>query len=361
MTTELSCQFKSPSDPRQSFFLDIDTQFSSVGLTAIYGASGAGKTTLLRCIAGLNYLPQGECRLGDEVWQSGKYFVPAHRRPVGYVFQNASLFPHLSVKKNLAFAARRACGPTKIDRNDLLELLDIQNLLHRYPSGLSGGEQQRVAIARTLLVQPKLLLMDEPLSSVDEVRRQMILPYLEKLRDYLAIPIFYVTHAFEEVMRLADNIALLEKGQIISQGKFLDVMTQKSVDFSCNGGKVSVIEGRVVKKDRQWGLIEVAFPGGALRLVESNASLGQSVRLGIQANDVVLAVSFIEGTSALNQIRGKIIDMDGDGSCVWVKVSVGMFIVVARVTLLSASLLKLEEGLAVYLLIKSVALVRHGT
>ena len=204
------------------FSLDAGFTAPAKGVTALFGPSGCGKTTVLRCIAGLQRLPDGLCVVGGDVWQDRDgAFLPTHKRPLGYVFQEASLFPHLSVRRNLMFGAPRGeggAGKGKIAFDEVVELLGVTALLDRAPGKLSGGERQRVAIGRALLSQPKLLLMDEPLSALDRATKDEILPFLERLRDRLSLPIVYITHAIAEVERLADQIVLMEKGRVIGAG-----------------------------------------------------------------------------------------------------------------------------------------------
>ena len=199
--------------------LDIDLDLPRHGITALTGPSGSGKTTCLRVVAGLERLPGARVAFGDETWQDGNSFVPPHRRALGYVFQEASLFTHLTVAGNLEFGrARVAAHERTIDTGEVAEMLGIAGLLGRKPDMLSGGERQRVAIARALLAAPRLLLMDEPLAGLDSARKQEILPYLERLRDNMSIPIVYVSHAADEVARLADHLVLLDGGKVLANG-----------------------------------------------------------------------------------------------------------------------------------------------
>ena len=199
------------------FALDADLELPGRGVSALFGHSGSGKTTLLRCIAGLER-GAGRLEVKGEVWQDADIFMPTHRRPLGYVFQDARLFAHLDVARNLDYGQRRAGGAPAIERAAIVDLLGLGPLLDRLPARLSGGEQQRVAIARALLTAPRLLLMDEPLASLDLSRKQEILPYLERLRDELEIPMLYVSHAADEVARLADHIVVMQQGRAVAQG-----------------------------------------------------------------------------------------------------------------------------------------------
>ncbi len=206
------------------FSLDADLSLPSRGVTALFGHSGSGKTTLLRCIAGLERAPHGFLRVNGDVWQDASTWLPAYRRPIGYVFQEASLFPHLSVLGNLEFGLKRSGQNDRTHLNHAIELLGIGHLLDRRPGRLSGGERSRVAIARALAITPKLLLMDEPLAALDEPRKQEILPYLERLRDEAQIPIVYVSHSVAEVARLSDTLVILEGGKVRAAGPTIELM-----------------------------------------------------------------------------------------------------------------------------------------
>ena len=196
-----------------AFELAARATIPAQGVTALVGPSGSGKTTLLRCLAGLARA-QGEVRVGEAVWQGGRRFVPPHRRGVGYVFQEPSLFPHLSVRGNLAFAARRAPPTAGPDFDEVVRMMGLERLLDRSPAVLSGGERQRAAIARALLSRPALLLMDEPLSSLDADAKGEVLPFLDELHRRLALPVIYVSHDAGEVARLADRVLRMRHGRI---------------------------------------------------------------------------------------------------------------------------------------------------
>jgi molybdate transport system ATP-binding protein len=209
---------------RESFTLDVQFSVPNTGVTAIFGPSGCGKTTLLRCLSGLERAPRGFLKVGNEVWQHGEFFVPTHKRALGYVFQETLLFSHMNVERNLRFGMKRA----GIHNSDVLEktvrLLGIQHLLKRNPASLSGGERQRVAIARALALCPKILLLDEPLSALDNTLKQEILPYLEQMNKELKIPIVYVSHSRDEVLRLAHNVILMEHGKVVGAGTPEDLL-----------------------------------------------------------------------------------------------------------------------------------------
>ncbi|MBC7804061.1 MAG: molybdenum ABC transporter ATP-binding protein, partial [Candidatus Parcubacteria bacterium] len=244
---------------RREFALSADFHAPGSGITALFGASGSGKTTLLRCIAGLERAPEGVISFDDECWQdeAKDIFVPPHRRACGYVFQEASLFPHLSVRRNLEYGEKRVpTGRRRLAFDQTVDLLGVAPLLGRRTENLSGGERQRVAIARALLVSPRLLLMDEPLASLDANRKGEILYYIERLRDELKLPILYVSHAVDEVVRLAGHVILLANGSIAAAGSVQDTIGRDQ------GG--AVIDAIVAEQDLEWGLARLEFSGGQL-------------------------------------------------------------------------------------------------
>jgi molybdate transport system ATP-binding protein len=229
------------------FSLDVDLHLPGRGVTALYGHSGSGKTTCLRCIAGLERAEQGFIQINDEVWQDSerRIFVPPHKRALGYVFQEASLFPHLSVLANLQFGLKRiAKAQRRVDMAQATELLGIGHLLERHPQHLSGGERQRVGIARALLTSPKLLLMDEPLAALDSQRKNEILPYLQRLHDELDIPVLYVSHAQDEVARLADHLVLLSDGKALASGPIGETLARLDLPMALGDDAGVIIEGR---------------------------------------------------------------------------------------------------------------------
>jgi molybdate transport system ATP-binding protein len=264
---------------RADFDVSVDVQLPAHGITVIYGPSGCGKTTLLRCVAGLEPSARGVVQLGHEVWQNDAQHVrlPTHQRALGYVFQEASLFEHLDVADNLAYGHQRA---EKFSRNAMskvvveqaTELLGIGHLLKRRSHELSGGERQRVAIARALVTQPRLLLLDEPLAALDHARRQEVLPWLEKLRDDLNIPMLYVTHAVDEVARLADTLVVMNEGRVQANGPVADVLTQANLPVVLGEDAGALLTGIVLHIDTQWHLAQVGFAGGALWVRDSGLS-----------------------------------------------------------------------------------------
>ena len=345
---------------RPDFSLDVDLQLPGQGVTALFGQSGSGKTTLLRCMAGLERAT-GEFRLGETLWQDERTFVPVHRRPLAYVFQEASLFAHLNVRKNLQFGQQRV--PENLRRVSLeqaIELLGIGHLLERMPAHLSGGEKQRVAIARALAVSPQLLLMDEPLSALDFARKQEILPYLERLHDELDIPVVYVSHSPDEVARLADHLVVLEGGRATAQGPIGEVLAQLDTPIRLGEDAGVVVEASVAERDSNWHLARVEFAGGQqLWVRDGGQALGQRVRLRIPASDVSLTLEPQCGTSILNALPARIVEMaeDTHPALALVRLQVGTASILARLTKRSAAALHLHPGQSVWAQVKAVALV----
>ncbi len=340
------------------FTLDVDLDLPGRGVTALFGHSGSGKTTLLRCIAGLER-GNGQLTVNGERWQDGSAFVPTHRRPLGYVFQEANLFAHLTVQGNLDYGMRRTASADFSRLKPVVDLLGIGALLERKPDRLSGGERQRVAIARALLTSPRLLLMDEPLAALDLARKQEILPYLERLRDELDIPVLYVSHAPDEVARLADHIVVMEGGRAVAQGPLAETLSRVDLPIRLGEDAGTVFDATVVVRDPEWHLARVSFDGGELWVRDTGVALGRRVRVRILARDVSIATSPHEDTSINNILPATVIAHAGEDhpSLVLVQLSVGATRVVARLTRRSASRLALIPGMAVWIQIKAVALV----
>ena len=341
------------------FHLDAGFRFPDRGVTALFGPSGCGKSSLLRCFAGLEHLPKGHFTIDGEVWQDDKTFRPPHRREVGYVFQQANLFPHLSVDDNLRYAEKRARREGKTDRDALVALLGLGDLLQRMPARLSGGERQRVAIARALLSQPKLLLMDEPMSALDIHARQEIFPYLQSLRETLSIPVLYVTHAPDEVARLADHLAVMRDGRIIASGPTEDTLTRLDLPMAHERRAGIAIDAVIADIDLRWQLALAKFDGGALWIAHTHREVGDPVRLMIHARDVSIALSEQPNVSIINRVPAIVRAIArGDHPAVMiVHLAIGNRIVMARVTARSVHLLDLKPGMNVYAQIKSVAIV----
>ncbi len=344
---------------RQSFVLDIEFSIPFSGVTAIFGHSGSGKTTLLRLIAGLEKCTQGQLVVDRQVWQQASTFLPTHKRAIGYVFQEPSLFEHLTATQNLDYAVKRAEQPVSESfREEITNILGIESLLTRYPAQLSGGEKQRVAIARAILVKPSLLLMDEPLASLDDVRKAEILTYLERLTALINIPIIYVTHSVEEIMHLADNVMVMSEGKLCAQGSVFDVFSRLDVPLGADKGVI--LSGKVVEIDTRWHLVKFAFAGGFLWIKNKDFSLEQPLRVQIKAADVSIAVTNHEDSSVLNRLPATItaIEQQDSNAMALVQAKVGASSVLAQLTRKSVSSLALQVGNDVWLQVKSVAIVR---
>lgn len=353
---------------RSAFELKLELHLPAQGMTAIFGPSGSGKTTLLRAVAGLEKNPQGLIQIGENIWQDTKQgiYIPTWQRPLGYVFQESSLLPHLSVAENLNFGLKRVLksansAPTAANKalQASIELLGIGGLLQRMPDELSGGERQRVAIARAIAMQPQLLLMDEPLASLDAARRQEIFPWLARLRDELKVPMLYVTHSAEEVTRLADHLLVLDRGQIKAQGPVNQVLTQVMNPVVVGEDAGALIAGHIGAVDAQWHLSRVDFEGGFVWIRDEGLAVGKAVRIRILARDVSLATSEPQNTSIQNQLRGSIqsITPDPHPSQVMVVLKCGAEEVLARVTQRAVNELALKVGMPVWAQVKTVALV----
>ncbi len=346
-----------------NFTLDADFEVPARGVTALFGPSGAGKTTLLRCIAGLEHPSRGFFEINGHCWQDDtqNLFLPSHQRPIGYVFQEGGLFPHLSAEGNLEFALRRNRGRRGITFQQAVEWLGIASHLDRFPSQLSGGERQRVAVARALLSAPELLLMDEPLASLDSAGKSEIFPCLERLHAEMAIPILYVSHALDEVARVADHLVALEKGKTIAQGPLLELVTRLDLPLSRLDSSGAVIEATVAEHDDAFHLTYLTFPGGRISVARQNLESGRKIRLRIPARDVSVTLEEPKRSSILNIFEGRVIEIAEDGpSQVMLKLEVGGVYLLARITRKSLHLLGLKPDAKVHVQVKSVALIGGG-
>jgi molybdate transport system ATP-binding protein len=344
------------------FRLDVDLQLPGRGVSALFGVSGSGKTTCLRAIAGLEHAPGGYLEVNGTIWQDDAQgvFLPTHRRPLGYVFQEASLFAHLDIRRNLEYGLKRvAAGTRTVNMQSVIDLLGIDSLLGRLPERLSGGERQRVAIARALLTRPQLLLMDEPLAALDLARKQEILPYLERLHDELEIPVIYVSHAPDEVAHLADHLVVLEQGRVLASGPLSETLARIDLPIRLGEDAGVVLEGEVAKRDADWHLARIAFPGGHLWVRDSGVPIGQRVRVRILARDISLALETHGDSSILNVLPATVEQIAGDThpALALVRLNAGGVPLVARLTRRSAAHLRLRPGQTLWAQIKAVALV----
>jgi molybdate transport system ATP-binding protein len=361
---------------RADFTLDVALDLPATGITALFGHSGAGKTTLLRCIAGLERAPVGRLVVDGEVWQDtgsasidnvsrqgrgrrADVWRPTHRRPIGYVFQEASLFPHLTVAGNLRYGLKRASGaePAMLER--AIELLGIGHLLTRMPAHLSGGERSRVGIARALATNPRLLLLDEPLASLDLPRKQEILPYLERLHRELRMPLLYVSHAADEVARLADHLVVMQAGHAVASGPLAETLMRLDLPIRLGEDAGAVLAGRIGKVDADWHLARLDFAGGSLWLADHGLAVGSAVRVRVLARDVSLASEQPSPSSIQNVLAGTVdaIGDDAHPSALLVRVQVGETRLLARLTRRAAHMLGIVLGQRIWVQVKSVALL----
>ena len=342
----------------ESFMLDANFSIPDRGITVVFGPSGSGKTTLLRAIAGLEKSDDGFLKIGDSVWQKGENFLPTHKRQIGYVFQDAALFDHLDVKGNLNFVIKRAIGLKEDFIESIHNLLEIKTLLNRKTTQLSGGEKQRVAIARALLTNPKILLLDEPLSALDLKRKNEILPYLDSIHNDLEIPILYVTHSQDEMSRLADHLLLIEDGNIVGSGPVNDMLTRFDMPLSHGGDAVSIIEAEVLKRDSEFNLMHLDFLGGQFIVPDNGFPVQTKVRIRVVARDVSLTKSKQVDTSILNIFPAMVQEIVNEGEAqVMVRLQIKETILLACITRKSSYKLRLEKGSEVFVQVKSVAIL----
>lgn len=341
------------------FLLDADFTSEAQGITALFGRSGSGKTSIVQAIAGGLKPDSGRIAVDGRVFfdSAAGIDMPVHKRRVGYVFQDSRLFPHLSVRKNLLFGFRRAGDVRPFGFDAAVALLGLGHLLDRRPHALSGGERQRVAIGRALLAQPSLLLMDEPLSSLDPPRKAELLPYIERLRDEFRLPILYISHAFNEVVRLADQLVLVEDGRVVKAGALEDVIADPvAVPFIGRFEVGSVIACHVATHDDAMGLSTLGFAGGQLRVPRVPLEVGAPVRVRIRSRDVALSLSRPMDISITNRLPGILTSLTAqDGPYADATIDVGGATLRAQITRESAARLGLEPGVRVWALVKTVA------
>ncbi|MDF0731641.1 molybdenum ABC transporter ATP-binding protein [Pseudomonas entomophila] len=350
---------------RDDFTLDVDLRLPGRGISALFGHSGSGKTSCLRCLAGLERAAEAYIEINGEVWEDSArgHFIAPHQRPVGYVFQEASLFPHLSVRGNLEFGWRRiTTSERKVNLDQACALLGIGHLLDRRPATLSGGEAQRVGIARALLSSPRLLLMDEPLAALDGPRKREILPYLERLHDELDIPLLYVSHAQDEVARLADHLVLLEQGLAMASGPIGETLARLDLPLAQSEDAGVVIACTVAGHDPHYELLDLRLPGESgppLRIAHPPQAIGSSLRVKVQARDVSLTLAQDNASSILNRLPVTVRECRPADNPAHVLVSLDATgnALLARITRYSADQLGLHPGQTLWAQIKSVALL----
>lgn len=339
----------------------LEASFQSSGkLTALFGPSGSGKTTIVNVIGGLVRSDHGRIHVQEKVLVDTEknIFVPKHRRRIGYVFQEGRLFPHLNVRQNLLFGrwfTPRRDKKTSFD--DVVDLLGIGRLLERRPSTLSGGEKQRVAIGRALLADPRLLLMDEPLASLDEARKAEIYPYIERLRDEGEVPIVLVSHSIAEIARLATSVVVLSEGRVTASGPAADILRHPHLFVQPGLAEAgALIEARILRHEDSFGLTVLQAKAGPLTVPRLMQPIGTGLRVRLRARDIMLSLQKPVGMSALNVLPGRISSIEtAEGASVDVQLDCSGDALVARVTRKSVEELGLKPGLAIYAIIKSVA------
>lgn len=347
--------------PFPGYALNVDLVLPGEGVTGIFGASGSGKSTFLRSIAGLKRPVNSRIVIRDEVWHDDArgIFLAPHKRPLGFVFQEAALFPHLSVQKNLEYGLERIPEKErKIPLDYVIDLLGLSHLMARKPETLSGGEKQRVGIARALATSPRLLMMDEPLASLDNSRKKEIIPYLHRLNEELDIPILYVSHALDEMISLADHLVLLEEGMVMASDMTRTLLTRLDLPLAHGNDAAAVINGTIIDRDSRFQLNTIAFAGGQIMLPGEAQETGKNVRLRIQASDVSLTLERAAGTSILNIIESEVVDIrDDDAGRVMVELDTSGTRLLCRITARSATVLELKPGKRLYAQIKAVAIL----
>jgi molybdate transport system ATP-binding protein len=349
---------------RGSFSLDAAFELPTPGVVALFGRSGSGKSTLINLIAGLLDADAGRVALDDLVWldTERRLNIAPERRRIGYVFQDARLFPHLNVEGNLRYGEKRASSRAFISLDTVAGLLDLGSLMERRTHQLSGGERQRVAIGRALLSQPNLLLLDEPLASLDTARREEVLPYLENLRDQLAVPMVYVSHDFDEVLRLATYIVLMEQGRTIAQGGVGEMSLNEDLRSIIGPDAVgAIVDGMVLGVEESSGLTRVSAGRGELKVQASHLAAGATVRIQLLARDLIVATQPPQNLSVRNMLHGVVASLSrDDGDSELIAIDIGGTLIMARVTTAAARDLRLAPGLPVWALVKSVSLRAHS-
>ncbi len=346
----------------EGFNLNVALDLPANGVTTLFGPSGSGKSTLLRCIAGLERSPSGYMKVAEEIWQDeyNHIFLPSHKRSLGYVFQEPRLFSHLNVQKNLEYGYKRTPqNERRIEWQQVIDMLDIGHLLQRKPHKLSGGEQQRISIGRALLASPKLLLMDEPLASLDIVRKQEVLPFIRKLHDELEIPVIYVSHSLDEVLQITDIMVLLREGKPVAVGPITKLCSELELSQYLGDMSGSVIETTIEAHEEEFGLTCLSFPGGEIFIPKQPFPEGQQQRVHILARNVGIALQKPqETTSFLNILKAVVIDVavpDTNSHAVQIKLDIGVPLL-ASISRKSLHTLKLEVGQSCYAMIKAVSL-----
>jgi molybdate transport system ATP-binding protein len=347
-----------------AFALSVRFEMPTPGVVALFGPSGCGKSSTINIVAGLLNPDRGRVVLDDTVLLDTQRHVDvaAERRRIGYVFQDARLFPHLSVAANLEYGERRAVGRHYVDLDLVANLLDLGPLMQRRTHQLSGGERQRVAIGRALLSQPRLLLLDEPLASLDRERREEVLPYLESLRDRLAIPMVYVSHQFDEVLRLATHVVLMQSGSVLGQGSIAEMSLDRHLRTIIGPDAVgAIIDGVSLGEDADSGMTRVGVGRGELKIHAARMSTGTKLRVQLLARDVIVATQVPQHLSVRNNLAGIITAITSDDATSdLVSIDIGGAQIMARVTKAATRELSLVPGLPAWALVKSASLRGHA-
>jgi len=368
--SDLTLRIMCPGD--QGFKLQLDCELPAHGITAVYGPSGGGKSTLLDCIAGLRQpRPDSILRFRDVIWQDGEQYVAPWERRIGYVFQDARLFPHLSVQENLHYALTRRSQPCAISLDKVVAWLDLADLLTRAPDALSAGQKQRVAIGRALLCAPRLLLLDEPLANLDHAASRQCLGYLQRLGQELDLPMLYVSHDIEEVSQLADYLVLLDQGQLVDQGSLLELCSRLDTRLSHEEQAAAITVATIARHDEKYGLTELDLEGQPLFVSHLPHAPGQRRRVRIPARDVSVCRQRPRDSSILNILPVTLSELeasdfktnnfkkDGDAR-VLLRLSLGSQYLLARITRKSAAAMQLKIGDQLFAQIKSVALLMEA-
>lgn len=345
---------------RKDFLLSVDVSLPASGVTVLFGPSGSGKTTLLRVMAGLEHSASASVAFNGISWQTESVFVPTHKRPLAYVFQEASLFSHLSARENLLFALKRVRQRESqlISLDDAVTLLGIESVLAKHPAQLSGGERQRVAIARALLANPQLLLMDEPLSALDQARKDSVLPYLIELKSALKLPIVYVTHSPDELARLADYVVQIDQGNVKASGPANELLSSFDPPLRLGEDAGAIIDAKVAGLDPQWTMAQLKFSGGMLWFRDTGSRIGDRVRVRILARDISLALSRTSDSSIVNILPATVLEIlpESHPALSLVRLRLGSDYLLARISSRSIEHLGITPGLSVWAQIKSVAI-----
>lgn len=347
-----------------SFSLNSQLTTGISGVTGLFGPSGSGKTTFLRCVAGLERATDGYVGFGDQIWQdeANGIFLPPYQRPVGVIFQESRLFDHLTVKENLNFG-RQHCkvAAKQISWEEIIDILELQSLLQRRPAGLSGGEQQRVAIGRAILTGPKLLLMDEPLASMDHPGKMRILGYIRRLQAQLQLPILHVSHDMGEILQLADYLAIMERGQIQASGPINDIITRLDLPLAHRSDASIVLTAQVTAQepDNFLSVLQFGKPTQQLFVANHSLTIGETVRIRIFARDVSLTLEHPGKTSILNMFSATVEEIMPENPAQYmVKLAVSGKTILSRITKKSLTNLDIKQGVSVIAQVKSVALER---